>query len=515
MSNGTLEVLREGVVTPYVQFNMVGGSIESDISNPRYFVSLNHIRSTDRACTFKLNIIYVPDTFSAGKPTLIDNWILSSIKDSDKVTYTYGYYDSHGGLHTHKNFYAGQILTYDSDINVASGTITYTIEGMASSVDLTSSYAQLEACNSVKPSQYLLDNINNATEGGFFDLKQLYRLDINDHDDEEIKMPSFGSMPVLDLIMGKVQAGTEKDNGLPVRKDGVVQLSQSKLNISVQKAYELGLLSDSDWQDWSNANEEIQRIQNLHYSNSNPTSMWNKRKEIQDKLVTPYICYIDDINVDESNKIGTLHYVKRIGTTTDDVYEYEMGNNVKESVVLSFNVTYNGATAIASALATDNISSSITAEGSNQGTSYATSKTNYLGRNTFPTLSGFKEESFISKNELSNIMLYPYEATMTVLGEIDPHNLMDIIYIVVKFNGTEHQVLTGSYQILEITDDISSSGFTTTFRMVRESSSALNVSNKLENYVTNEEGGSASHTDDLMTATYGDATNNTNQVRNE
>ena len=58
-------ILKLGVVTPYVRFQMVGGVIES--GKPSYFISLENTRTCRKACSFKLTLAYVPDTFRYSK----------------------------------------------------------------------------------------------------------------------------------------------------------------------------------------------------------------------------------------------------------------------------------------------------------------------------------------------------------------------------------------------------------------------------------------------------------------
>ena len=84
-------ILNYGVVTPFVQFKFKTGSIEADIK-PKYFVNLEHNRTCKKACTFKLTIVYVPDTFREGRPTDIDNMLITS--KNEKVTYLYCHFNT-------------------------------------------------------------------------------------------------------------------------------------------------------------------------------------------------------------------------------------------------------------------------------------------------------------------------------------------------------------------------------------------------------------------------------------
>ena len=189
-------------------------------------------------------------------------------------------------------------------------------------------------------------------------------------------------------------------------------------------------------------------------------------KSIQNKLGTPFRCYVDDI-YSSGGKYGTLYYVPGSKTESNNVFEFDFGNTYRDSDVLSFSVNYDGSVALAAASATDNVTTAVDAEGNPIGASNTILSVNNLSRNTFPTLSGFNEEMFFSHEELSRIMLYPFEANMTIMGQLVPNQLLDIIYVVIKLNGAEVPHLTGKYQILEINDNVSDSGFTTTFKLIR------------------------------------------------
>lgn len=500
-------ILRQGVVTPFVQFNFAHGSIESSINNPKYFMSLSHNRTCKQACSFKLNIVYVPDTFSPGEPTLIDNFILSSI--NQKVTYFYGYYDCWGNRHVQQQTYSGQVYTYNSDIDIASGTINYTVEGTAVAVDLSNSLATIEEVDHTKkPSIHLRYLTSGATTGGFTDLKNFYEIYTGDNSDKEVHIPYLGSGPVLDLIMGKVIEGSFKNDGLPVRRGGLAQLAHAASSESVEDAYRLGLVSGDTYSEWQNLNTYLNS-----FGGGDKSHEAARRKEIEQSIEIPFIAFIDDVAIGDS-KLGTLYFVKNRGWSTNNVYFYEFGNDCKESDVLSFNVNYNGAKAVAAAPATQNVISAIDADGNAIGHTEATTKVPNLSRNTFPTKSGFEENAFIAKHELADIMLYPFEATMTIVGQTIPNQLLDIIYIVVKLNGTEHPVLTGAYKILEINDSVDSSGFTTEFKLIRQAEDNSGVTDKLENFVQTPNNGDAQKVQDAIDNKLPNSDSNNGKVAN-
>ena len=442
------EMLTYGIATPYVLFNFgtVGSICTDDL---KYFISLEHNRTCEQACTFRLTIIYVPDTFETGNPTWIDNLLVSSVRQ--RVSYKYGYYDYLGVIHEHKQQYVGQVYTYSSDTNIANGTITYTVEGTAYVAQLANKMAEISGTTEPKqPSRYLRNKLRAGKDDGFGWLKQYYECDVKTHTDGAVKIPNLGKGPVLDLIMGNSNNIT-KNNGTTAKVGGLVHLSNAPLQKSMEELHNAGLLTDSAYA-W------YQRVA----THSQATEFV---KVVQRKLGTPFKCYIDDTYVND--KYGTLHYVPGTLYESNSIYEFDYGNTYNDSEVLSFSLNYDGAKALAAAAATDNVTASIDAGGNPIGTSNAIISVNDLSRNTFPTKSGFDEELFLSQEELSSIMLYPYEANMTVLGQLTPNQILDIIYVVVKLNGTEIPHLTGQYQILDVNDSISDSGFTTTFKLVR------------------------------------------------
>lgn len=441
------DILKLGVVTPFVLFNFATGSIESDI-RPKYFVSLEHNRTCTKACTFKLNVKYIPDTFSPGTPTVIDNMLITSVRQ--RVTYCYGYYDCYGGRHLQQQQYVGQVYTYSSNTNIASGTVDYTIEGTSYVAKLANDYDIIKGQDEpIKPSDYLykkLRNGNRKGKGGFCNLYRTYTCVI-DHTDFEVPIPNLGRQPVLDLIMGKANNITT-NKGINKRVGGLVDKSFAKKADTIEAWYRAGNISQTEW-------DAYKRGYANSYSNLD-----------EDNLKIPFMCYIDDITSDYG-KYGTLYYVPGTKSETNNVFVFRYGNNEKNSDVLDFSVSYDGSVPLAAAPASDVVQAAVDADGNVIGQSLAISTVNNLNRNTYPTKSGFDESLFLSEKELSKLMLYPFEASMTIIGQIVPSQLLDIIQVVVLLNGTEVPVLTGKYQILEIIDSVSSSGFHTTFKMRR------------------------------------------------
>lgn len=477
-------ILNQGVVTPFVLFTFPDGFVIEDLTQPnnindvncapRFFINLHHNRTCSQACSFKLDIVYVPDTFSTGNPYLIDSKLVQC--SGEQIKYRYGYYDCYGRTHYQQAEYVGQIYTYNSEVDILNGTINYTIEGCATASELASSMAKIEATNELtQPTVYLEALINEATSGGFKDLRDLYEVYIPQKIDTAIFIPNFDSAPVLDLIMGAVTS--TKNNGVPVRKGGLVQLS---LGPEITGTENLShLLTEEEYNilhnQYGSSKNNIQSIGDAEYYKKKYEAIKNAAKA---KLQSPFVCYIDDISP-ASGKLGTLIYKckDRTNNLVDSNYVYYMGNEFRSSFekqdVLSFAVNYNGAKALASGKKTGNTSIGIDAAGNNQGYTYNIDDVGAIGKTVNDTKSGNYRNLITSIKELTDIMIYPFEATMTVVGQLQPSHLLDIISVTVFINGTEHKVLSGDYMILEITDEISSSGFTTTFKLIRQDLSAL------------------------------------------
>lgn len=478
-------ILRQGVVTPYVLFTFPSGFTVENFSNnfgnvndincaPRFFINLHHNRTCSQACSFKLDIVYVPDTFSKGNLYLIDSEIVQSV--GEQIVYKYGYFDYWGRRHEQLAEYTGQIYTYSSDVDVMSGTINYSLEGCAVASDLNNSMAKIEATNEARqPSEYLETLIKESTYGGFYDLQKYYNISIEDRNDEKVIIPNFDSAPVLDLIMGAVTG--EKNNGLPVRKGGLVELSlgpeiTGTENISrLLTEEEYNIIHGQTASGYTMWGEQAKRYQEQYAS---------IRAAAQAKLKSPFVCYIDD-NFTTNGKFGTLRYKCKDRTSNlsanDECYIYRLGNDntgdFADQDVLSFSVTYDGAVAMAAGGKTCNTSVGIDAAGNNHGTTYDTQDVESTGKSVDDTKSGTHRNLITSVKEMTDIMIYPFEASMTVVGQINPSHLLDIIYVTILVNGVEHQVLSGEYMILEITDEISSSGFTTTLRLIRQNLSNI------------------------------------------
>lgn len=472
-------ITREGVVTPFVIVNFANGCI--DLMPPRYFISFDNVRTCKAACKFTLTITYVPDTFSAGRPDVIHNLLLSS--KNQRVTYQYGYYDSNGRCHMQQQVYAGTFYEYDEDVNLDSGQLTYNIKGVANVIEFLNNRASIQSGpTDIQPSKFVRRLVTE--EPGFDIIGQNFDLDIDHTDIIVPKISEYSDEGILDIIMGKVQ-----EDG--TRFGGIVDLSKKRLNIS--EALNQGVITREEYMNYEASTHALSSygtkdgdLRNLWYS---------RRSSIQDKLYDDFICFFDNI-VSGSGHQGTFHYIPKQGRQSGNTFIFEYGNNVPYSDVLNFSVTYQGAVALAAVGAYDTVSNNIDAEGNNIGTSHVVNPLNQLSRNIYPTISGFNEDVFFANSLLTECLVYPFKAQMTVLGQIEPNQLLDTIYVVVLVNGTPHPSMTGEYQVLSITDNISSSGFTTEFELIRVVNEVQELN--YETYVRNFPKGPAARLESAM-----------------
>ena len=503
-------ILNSGVTTPFVLFNFATGSIEATIK-PKYFVSLSHNRTCKQACTFKLTVMYVPDTFKEGTPTVIDNMLVTS--RNERVTYQYGYYDWRGVRYVQYRTYVGQLNKYDSTVDVASGTITYTIEGNAVAVDLLNIQTSLDNTQHNKYGWTPAKVLKICSQPDF-ESRPFYQLGLNyerviSETDKFVELPNYNQQGMMDIILGSAKGATNADNTekqTNIDKDGgIVQHSRVKIYSTVWDAWRAGEISNEEFA--SNYIIEPNGIEDSSSATDEEKDKASKytqlRQNAEAKLYSYFMAYFDD-GAGMTHKYGTFYYVPKEGNKASNTFVYEYGNNVRQSDVLSVSFTYDGSVALANSTSSSGISASIDGTGQNIGQTNATTNVLALGRNTYPTLSGFNENRFLSQRELISYMIYPSKATLQIMGQIEPSNLLEVVDLIILINGTKHPTLSGEYTILSVVDDVSNSGFTTTLELVRKE----DVSKvKLETYVTNPKNGKASTTSKTISEASASTTN--------
>jgi hypothetical protein len=455
MSN---QILKQGFVSPFIQF-IIGNQIIDTIP-PRYFMSFHQERSVEKACSFELTLIYVPGNASESIADVMHQVLLTA--KGQEVTYRYGY-KTRSGVKYQDNMYTGIFTNYTEQLNDV--YLTYVISGVASNVQDT----QPKVCvsgflNSLKqegnkymyqPSELVEKLVrgrgSEARNTGIYEYFRDFSINIKKEDE---KIP-IDNINVQDGALHDVFCGKRNSKGetLPV---GFVALSYKEYK--PQQDISNGLLS---------SRATAYSIANAYASSSLPANVHAEGKAAKDNLEKmPFVCFFD--NVLDGGKKGSFNYLPKFGGEATKTYTYDFGNSVLESDVLSFNADFEGVKAIASINSLKNVTSDIDADGESIRSNYNAMLAEGFVIPSYNTPSGFNEAAFLSESVLADVLNYPFNATMTIIGETECSKLLDTIQVNVFVNGVPHPSLTGKYTILGIEDSLSDSGFTTTFKLVRD-----------------------------------------------
>lgn len=457
-------ILSQGVTSPYMNFQFAAGTI--DTIPPRYFLHFHQDRSVKKACSFTLEILYAPGNFGEQTASVIHSMLLSSSKQP--VYYQYGY-KTNGGPIVQKQCYTGIFTTYTETIH--EGWLTYTISGISSAVEdlnptvcIVNYLAELKDKDTpIQPSQIADDLVRGNGAAASVGISKYFKdFDIVIHDTDEQVDPH--SINISNGSLHDIFCGTSKSDGT-VYSNGLVNYSYR--NFVPNQNMSSSLLSNSDI-----TNAIGYNFMN-RYNSSGMNDILKSKKDVHDAWKNlqkmPFVCYFDNVvSGMGSSKNGSFHYVEKFNVTSVKDYTFEFGNSFLNSDVLSFDVTLDCAPAIASVPALKVTTSDIDANGESIGANYNALQTDLLAKNTYNTPSGFKESAFLSTTTLASALNFPFEATMTVLGQIEPNQLLDSITVNVMVNGVRHDVMSGKYTILGIEDDLSDGGFTTTFRLLKD-----------------------------------------------
>lgn len=442
-------ILNNGFVSPYILFNFEGGSI--DTVPPRYFSSFHQDRSVDTAASFELTLLYVAGMFGEDTASIMHQMLLAAC--NKPVHYIYGYRTPGGGVKTQNQAYTGIFTQYTEDIN--EGYLVYKICGVAHSVDVSEPTIQVTKClNRLKKQQitmqpsFILENFISDTETGLGELLKGFEIEI-DHSDKRVSVEdiSISDGPVSQVLIGKKNAdGT----GLPC---GLVSYSVAPIE------YNTSIKSLASAYDTLSS----------HGASSNITySMSEAKNKMVNQQQQPFVCYFDNVvgQIGSSGK-GSFHYVPKQRRSVTNSFIYNFGNNFIDSDVLSFNVSVDDIVAMANKNASNSASCSIDTNGNLIGSNYNEAKVSDFTKNTYNTISGFNESAWMTLSMLSDALNFSYSATMTIVGQTECNHLLDRITVNVFINGVPHVGLTGDYIILGISEDLSESGFTTTFQLQR------------------------------------------------
>ena len=481
-------IMNRGFVGPYIIFEFANGTI--DTIPPKYFARFHQNRSVSHACSFTLELSYAPGNFNEQTTTVIHNLLLSSVKQP--VHYRYGYKTPGGGMTLQNQYYTGIFTEYEETLG--EGFLTYTISGIARQLDIANIPITMEGYMSYihsiygleQPSNLVEDLLTTTTSTDINKMFQGYDIYI-DHTDDAINRQDINieSGSLHDIFFGKSnQDGTILPNGF-------VHLSHRKYTPDFW--LQQGLLSESDVSflrnyEWANRYASSTVSQEIH----------QKYNSFKNLLTMPFVCYFDNVVPSlGSPQKGSFFYKEKFNRQATDIFTYNFGNNILNSDVISFDANYNYVVAMGTVSALQGVSNNIDANGQNVGGTYVVSQTDGFKKNTFSTLSGFNESAFLSASTIAEHLTLPLEASMTVVGQIDCNQLMDCIKVNVFVNGVQHVPLTGTYAITEIEDDLSESGFTTTFKLLR---AEWNSSDSMEapNFISNSSTSRAWHNQDSI-----------------
>lgn len=457
-------ILRQGAVSPYMNFQFAAGTI--DTIPPRYFLHFHQDRSVKKACSFTLEILYAPGNFGESTANLIHAMLLSSSKQP--VYYQYGY-KTDGGPVVQKQCYTGIFTTYTETIH--EGWLTYTISGISSAVEdlnpnicIINYLAELKDKGTpIQPSQIADDLVHGTGAASSVGIAKYFEdFDITIHHTDEKVDPR--SINISNGSLHDVFCGTSKSDGT-VYSNGIVNYSYVKH--TPNEILSGNLLSSS--QIATGTAYSFMNRYNSSGMNDHVKSGKDAANALSQLQKMPFVCYFDNVvSGMGGNKKGTFNYVEKFSITSVKDFTFEFGNNFLESDVLSFDVTLDCAPAIAAIPSLKEITADIDSGGESIGSNYNSLQTELMSKNTYNTPSGFRESAFLSSTTLASALNFPFEATMTVIGQIEPNQLLDSITVNVTVNGVKHDVMSGKYTILGIEDDLSDSGFTTTFRLLKD-----------------------------------------------
>ena len=431
-------ILGHGVVTPIMDFQFADGNHIDTYPTPRYFLSFNQKRSVKKACSFSLTITYPPGNFGDSEAILMHQLLLTN--SNKPVQYRYGYATPGGSVVWQNQSYVGIFTKYVE--NLSSGYLQYTITGIAQAVECTSPETNITSYLTKlindggikKPSDILKDLINgvNLEDRTIPEFFRDYRTEI-DGTDLSLEVRSYDTLPkgnttIHDVIFGK----TNNDGSQFV--GGVVNFGT---RVSNRTAYQTLIT----------------------HGLSSQAGALPKEK---------FVAYFDNV-MNGGGKNGTFYYVPESGRQSGSIFNYDFGNDFLNSDVLNFNINADYTYAFANVGAVDNTRSSIDAGGQNVGGSLSVSKIQAFNTNVFNTPSGFDTSAFLTSSTLSKIFNFPHNASMEIIGQTSCNQLMDKIHVNVHVNGIPHPALTGDYIITDIEDNLSESGFTTTFQMFKDS----------------------------------------------
>lgn len=467
-------ILNRGFVHPYIVFQFDAGTIDTE--PPRYFASFTQTRTAEKACTFTLNITYTPSV-DDGDVLRIHQLLLSSV--NKPVYYQYGYVTPGGGLVVQNKLYTGLFTNYDEQMD--QGFLNYTISGVSRAIEVNSPTVNIQQFladlkskgGMIQPSEVARKLIFEDETTGIKELFQDFEIHIDQVDEPvDVSEINFYGNTLHDVFFGTVIGEHKQPGGL---------VSLSRMEYSPDEIVEHGIFSDTEINLYNNF-----KFKAAHGISSQISQEEQNAFDAVNMLSTcPFVCYFDNVvNTNGEHLKGSFHYVPKYTRQVTDIFTYHYGNSFIDSDVLSFNAKIDGGTAMASVLGLDEIDSNIDANGNIMGSNLnAVGYLEGFKPCTYSTVSGFNDAAMVTATTLAHNLNFPFEAEMTVVGQTDCNELLDLIHVDVYVNGVKHDLFSGNYVINEITDNLSAEGFTTTFKMIK-SISGIYDSSDAPNYIS-------------------------------
>lgn len=460
------DILNRGFVSPYIDFRFAAGDLGSeqiiDTVPPKYFASFHQERTVSEACSFTLQLMYVPETFSESDALMMHKMLLGSVKKP--VRYRYGYRTPYGGLQLQDQCYCGIFLQYKESLQ--GGYMTYEITGISREVELLNEKYSIQDYlreykkyrQFIQPSELVYDLLFGVNQTGLPDFFNGFRCYI-DHTDDVLEK---NSIIVPDGTISEILIGTYNKDGA-YTPGGFSRLSHRSYTPS--ELLSQGLISQGTYTNF------IMYEGITNHGVSTPSivgSMEYAAQEVARLTNMPFVCYFDNVinSIGDTSK-GTFYYVEKQNRTAQNEFIYDFGNSYRNSDVISFTVNLDCTAAKATVPALKSIEGNIDTAGNYIASNNNVVQSAYFVKNTYNTLSGFNEALFLTKEIVSKAFNYPFDATLVVVGQTKCNHLMDTIRVNVSINGVPHNVLTGDYIILGIEEDLSPDGFTTTFKLTK------------------------------------------------
>ena len=481
------KILNYGFVRPFIQFQFANGQT-IDTVPPRYFSSFHQTRSVKEACSFTLTLSYAPGNFDEDTATIIHGLLLQNVNTN--VTYRYGYKVNNQFAPLCQNqYYAGIFTSYSEELN--DGYLSYTISGVAHAVELTqpqvfvTDYIKTieKLSKTVQPSIIVEDLVYDLRRGPsnhtgipeyFKDYKKIIHTSDQNVKTNDIRIQDG---PLHDVFFGKTNSDGSTLPG------GLVSLSYCNYNLASNETISNNLLSDVK-------RDALEYQIRLRYNSSGITNeklaKYKQSKEVVENVKrVPFICYYDNVidSIGSPDK-GSFYYIEKFNMQPTNIFNYNFGNSFIDSDVISFNCSYDCTPAISTNASLKNVVSDIDVDGEAISSNYNNMQTEGFVIQSYNTPSGFDNAATISATTLSNVFRYPFEASMSVIGQLECNQLMDVIRVNIFVNGVQHPTLSGDYIIQGIEDDLSMDGFTTTFNLHRYnySISDEDVPDRVTNY---------------------------------